>query len=92
MVISFCDNLCGSCDRKNFPLRTISSRFLTRNAASPRAFMSTSTAEALQASASSKAYGSDQIQVILVEALCTCVTVIEIVVLNVLLLYLKLII
>ncbi|XP_059462953.1 DNA gyrase subunit B, chloroplastic/mitochondrial-like [Corylus avellana] len=50
--------------RKNFPLRTISSRFLTRNAASPRAFMSTSTAEALQASASSKAYGSDQIQVL----------------------------
>jgi hypothetical protein len=34
--------------------------------------MSTSTSEALQGSASSKAYGSDQIQVILVETLCTC--------------------
>jgi hypothetical protein len=53
--------------------------------------MSTSTTEALQGSASSKAYGSDQIQVILVETLCTCVTVIEIVVLSYLLLYLKLI-
>ncbi|KAG6641082.1 DNA gyrase subunit B, chloroplastic/mitochondrial-like [Carya illinoinensis] len=50
--------------RTNFPLRRISIRFVTRNAASPRAFMSTSTADALQESANSKAYGSDQIQVL----------------------------
>ncbi|KAG2687365.1 hypothetical protein I3843_09G048800 [Carya illinoinensis] len=50
--------------RTNFPLRRISIRFVTRNAASPKAFMSTSTADALQESANSKAYGSDQIQVL----------------------------
>ncbi|KAF5474265.1 hypothetical protein F2P56_006178 [Juglans regia] len=50
--------------RTNFPLRRISIRFVTRNAVSLRAFMSTSTADALQESANSKAYGSDQIQVL----------------------------
>ncbi|XP_041024607.1 DNA gyrase subunit B, chloroplastic/mitochondrial-like [Juglans microcarpa x Juglans regia] len=50
--------------RTNFPLRRISIRFVTRNAVFPRAFMSTSTADALQESANSKAYGSDQIQVL----------------------------
>lgn len=49
--------------RVSSPLKRVSS-LSTRNAVSPRAFMSTSTTEALQGSASSKAYGSDQIQVL----------------------------
>ncbi|XP_030926180.1 DNA gyrase subunit B, chloroplastic/mitochondrial-like [Quercus lobata] len=49
--------------RVNSPLKRVSC-LSTRNAVSPRAFMSTSTTEALQGSASSKAYGSDQIQVL----------------------------
>ncbi|KAL4607473.1 hypothetical protein ACB092_09G176900 [Castanea dentata] len=49
--------------RVNSPLKRVSN-LSTQNAVSPRAFMSTSTTEALQGSASSKAYGSDQIQVL----------------------------
>ncbi|KAL5546611.1 hypothetical protein UlMin_006298 [Ulmus minor] len=51
--------------RTGFRLRRSSSCFLVPNAVTPRAFMSSGTAtEALQGSASSKAYGSDQIQVL----------------------------
>ncbi|KAG6771182.1 hypothetical protein POTOM_022529 [Populus tomentosa] len=51
--------------RVSFPLRTVPSTFLVQNGVSPRAFMSTSAAtESQKESASSKAYGSDQIQVL----------------------------
>ncbi|PSS15734.1 DNA gyrase subunit B like [Actinidia chinensis var. chinensis] len=51
--------------RTAFPLRRVSSRFLMPNAVSLRAFMSSSTAtEAFQESTGSKAYGSEQIQVL----------------------------
>ncbi|KAA8517968.1 hypothetical protein F0562_015442 [Nyssa sinensis] len=51
--------------KTSFRLRRVSNRFLIRNAASPRAFMSSSImTEAFQESTSSKAYGSDQIQVL----------------------------
>uniref|UniRef100_A0A2K1ZWF4 DNA gyrase subunit B n=1 Tax=Populus trichocarpa TaxID=3694 RepID=A0A2K1ZWF4_POPTR len=51
--------------RVSFPLRTVPSRFLVQNGVSPRALMSTSAAtESQKESASSKAYGSDQIQVL----------------------------
>ncbi|CAK7340241.1 unnamed protein product [Dovyalis caffra] len=51
--------------RVSFPVRRVASRFLVQNGVSPRAFMSTSVAtESQQESASSKAYGSDQIQVL----------------------------
>ncbi|KAH8506703.1 hypothetical protein H0E87_013485 [Populus deltoides] len=51
--------------RVGFPLRTVPSRFLVQNGVSPRALMSTSAAtESQKESASSKAYGSDQIQVL----------------------------
>ncbi|KAJ9184995.1 hypothetical protein P3X46_004676 [Hevea brasiliensis] len=51
--------------RVSFPLSRVPSRFSVQNAVSPRAFMSSSTAtESFQESASSKAYGSDQIQVL----------------------------
>ncbi|XP_034694441.1 DNA gyrase subunit B, chloroplastic/mitochondrial-like [Vitis riparia] len=51
--------------RVGFQLRRVSNHFLIRNAASPRAFMSSSIAtDAFQESTSSKAYGSEQIQVL----------------------------
>ncbi|KAL9398249.1 hypothetical protein Peur_007210 [Populus x canadensis] len=51
--------------RVSFPLRTVPSRFLVQNGVSPRALMSTSAAtDSQKESASSKAYGSDQIQVL----------------------------
>uniref|UniRef100_A0A2P2LWT1 DNA topoisomerase (ATP-hydrolyzing) n=1 Tax=Rhizophora mucronata TaxID=61149 RepID=A0A2P2LWT1_RHIMU len=51
--------------RVTFPLRRFPSLFLVQNAVSPRAFMSSSTAtESVQERTSSKAYGSDQIQVL----------------------------
>ncbi|PON34391.1 DNA gyrase, subunit B [Parasponia andersonii] len=51
--------------RAGFRLRRSSSCFLIRNAVTPRAFMSSgATTEALHGGASSKAYGSDQIQVL----------------------------
>ncbi|XP_034894089.1 DNA gyrase subunit B, chloroplastic/mitochondrial [Populus alba] len=51
--------------RVSFPAKRVPSRFLVQNGVSPRAFMSTSVAtESQQESAGSKAYGSDQIQVL----------------------------
>ncbi|GAV57956.1 DNA_gyraseB domain-containing protein/DNA_gyraseB_C domain-containing protein/Toprim domain-containing protein/HATPase_c domain-containing protein [Cephalotus follicularis] len=51
--------------RESFGLKNVSSRFLIQNLISPRAFMSSSIAtEAFQESASSKGYGSEQIQVL----------------------------
>ncbi|KAJ8770567.1 hypothetical protein K2173_018058 [Erythroxylum novogranatense] len=51
--------------RVSFPLRRSPRRFLVQNVVSPRAFMSSSTVdESLQEGARSKAYGSDQIQVL----------------------------
>lgn len=58
------DCSCSSSFRVGFQLRRVSNHFLIRNAASPRAFMSSSIAtDAFQESTSSKAYGSEQIQV-----------------------------
>ncbi|GMP97796.1 hypothetical protein CsSME_00045914 [Camellia sinensis var. sinensis] len=54
-----------SCSRMSFRLRRVSSSFLMQNVVSPRAFMSSSIAtEAVQESSTSKAYGSEQIQVL----------------------------
>ncbi|EEF40205.1 DNA gyrase subunit B, chloroplastic/mitochondrial [Ricinus communis] len=51
--------------RVSFQWRAVTSRVTVQNAGSARAFMSSSTAtEPFQESASSKAYGSDQIQVL----------------------------
>ncbi|CAL5431219.1 unnamed protein product [Camellia sinensis] len=51
--------------RMSFRLRRVSSSFLMQNVVSPRAFMSSSIAtEAVQESSTSKAYGSEQIQVL----------------------------
>ena len=58
------DRSFSSCFRVGFRLRRVSNRFLIRNASSPRAFMSSSIAtHAFQENLSSKAYGSEQIQV-----------------------------
>ncbi|KDP29252.1 hypothetical protein JCGZ_16641 [Jatropha curcas] len=57
--------LLSSKHRVSFPLKSVSSQFLVQNAVSPKAFMSSSTTtESVQESTSSKAYGSDQIQVL----------------------------
>ncbi|KAI7990199.1 hypothetical protein LOK49_LG12G02516 [Camellia lanceoleosa] len=51
--------------RMSFRLRRVSSSFSMQNVVSPRAFMSSSIAtEAVQESSTSKAYGSEQIQVL----------------------------
>ncbi|KAJ6300647.1 hypothetical protein OIU76_021445 [Salix suchowensis] len=51
--------------RVSFPVRRVPCRFLVQNGVSPRALMSASVAtESQQERASSKAYGSDQIQVL----------------------------
>ncbi|KAL7246363.1 hypothetical protein ACSBR2_001470 [Camellia fascicularis] len=52
-------------DPMSFQLRRVSSSFLMQNVVSPQAFMSSSIAtEAVQESSTSKAYGSEQIQVL----------------------------
>ncbi|KAL7263315.1 hypothetical protein ACSBR1_001483 [Camellia fascicularis] len=54
-----------SCSRMSIQLRRVSSSFLMQNVVSPQAFMSSSIAtEAVQESSTSKAYGSEQIQVL----------------------------
>ncbi|XP_010271775.1 PREDICTED: DNA gyrase subunit B, chloroplastic/mitochondrial-like [Nelumbo nucifera] len=62
---SYCSALYFSRTRTSFRSKSISTRFLRRNAVCAKAFMSSSTAaEAFQENATSKAYSSEQIQVL----------------------------